>query len=354
MRGKTLVGLGLPVKRNSTRVGHTVLIAQPKHDSRRKPTREPGLTLAQARALVSVARTGSYERARIELGVRSATSVFHLVDRMAAAIGADPLVGPSVSGRVSLTAAGNEVLPRAKALVVAFAAFDRARHELRLASYPAMAARAISAVTAFNDRHDSAGVRAVFYEISDEHRRDRGASLIHRAATGEIDLVAAPADNHPQTLASRDLYRWVLRVVLRDDDPRRAEPSVTLNDLAGLELLVSPPGHSSRQLYDRAAAQARNAPTIAMELVDQAVLATIAREGRGYAALIPDDALGLPAQQIGPALLDSNGNAIEGWYALYFAAQHEDAARQGSRRASAVIDLVDAICRALRDNPQRT
>jgi DNA-binding transcriptional LysR family regulator len=317
----------------------------------RKPTRQPSVTYEQARALVTLARTHSFERTATLLGLGSATSVFHLIGRMGATIARGPLVGPSVSGQVQLTAIGNEVLPQAMKLVDAYGAFVDDRHEIRLSCYPSVAGRLARTIAAFNAGNPQ--VEVVFYEVADQSRRDRGESLLDRTTTGEIDLVVAPSDHPSPELKETPVYGWKLRVILPEGDRRRSRTKVGITDLTDLEFVASPLGHSSRRLLDAALRDAPVRPRIVMELVDQYVLERLAREGTRYAAVMPDDAFGEPDPSLGPALVDWQGDSFTGNYSLYYANRHVQAANQGSTRSDAVIKVAGVVTRELKAVPSR-
>jgi DNA-binding transcriptional LysR family regulator len=310
-----------------------------------RPTRRRAVTLDQAKALVSIAQSGSFERAATELGLKSATSVFHLVGRMEVTLGHGSLVGPSAHGKAVLTALGREVLPLAEALVEAYGAFEADKHEVRFSSYPSIAARVASTIATFNDRH--AQISAAFYEITDQSRRDRGETLVSRVATGEVDLAVAPSQFKNPRLAKKRLYSWTLRLVLPQGDRRRSRTTLTIDELTDLSFLVSPVGHSSRRLFDEASRGANTRPRIAMELGDQYVLEKIARAGRHYAAVIPDDAFGEPDTSLGPALVSADRRHLGGSYSLYYAKTQTSAARAGSMRSGAVLELTAEVVEAL-------
>jgi DNA-binding transcriptional LysR family regulator len=314
-----------------------------------KPTRKSAVTLDQAKALVSVARTGSFERTANELGLRWPASVFHLIGRMETTLDRGALVGPSTQGSAKLTAAGSEVLPMARALVEAYAAFSDGRHEIRISGYPSVAGRLARTISDYDGLHENIDV--ALYEIADQSRRDRGEGLFERATTGEIDLVVLPSDYSSPLLKSRKAYSWTLRVVLADGDPRRERATITVSDLNDLGFLVSPLGHSSRRLFDTLARETKERPRVAMELVDQYVLEQIAREGRRYAAVIPDDAFGAPNPLMGPALVGRDRRRRGGSYSLYYLSNHHALARRGSSRSEAVLELSDEITRTLAPKP---
>jgi LysR family transcriptional regulator, hydrogen peroxide-inducible genes activator len=306
-------------------------------------------TLEQAEALVKVARAKSIRGAAAELRLASPTAVYHRLQRLAEALGVGPLVTGSVNGKVALTPDGQQVLPQAQALLDAHQALRGSGQTIRFACYPILAGRAAPTVLDFARTHQRDQVEIVFHGISDELRRDRGATLLARAATGEVDVVIAPLGNDPRGLERRYLYSWNLRLVVHDGNPLREREWVTIDELKGRQLLVAPPGHLSRQLFESAASRAAVPPRIAMELVDQHAMRAIATAGDTYAALVPDDAFGIPNDKLGPLLLDDDGEELRGAYALFYSKRHVVQAASGIKRSQIVLELVDALHEALTD-----
>jgi DNA-binding transcriptional LysR family regulator len=304
------------------------------------------VTFEQAKALVTLHDTRSFEETAATLNARSATSVFHLIERMSAVIGRGPLAGPSTRKGVSLTTVGDEILPLARALVTAYEAFGQEHYEIRVSGYPALASLATKTVSRFD--RERLDLDVVFWDISDQSRADRGESLVERAAAGEIDLVLAPAGYSLPQLEALKLYAWKLRVVLPDEEPRRKLNSISLHQLNDLRFLVAPLGHTSRRLFDEAARRLNIHPRVAMELVDQPVMAAIARDSTRYAAIIPDDAFGAPDKNLGPAFRDADGRVVGGRYAVYYSRRNVTDAAEGSHRATAVLALAKELERDLR------
>jgi DNA-binding transcriptional LysR family regulator len=320
--------------------------------ARKSATRNSGAeaTLQQARALVLVARTGSYHEASLELGHRDTSAVYHLLERLAESLGVGPLTTSSTRGKVVLTPDGEQVLAPALALVDAYRAFRGSGHSIRVSCYPVLVARAAATVLAFAADPTRRPLEVVFHDVSDRLRHDGGAGLVARTAAGEIDLAIAPSGRSGKGLTKRYLYRWNLRLVVQEDDLLHSRDEVSIDELDGCRLLVSPIGHRSRELYEAAAAKAHSPGRVAMELGDQQVLATIARAGDVYTAILPDDAFGPPSSAVGPILLDSRGKPIGDSYSLFYAQRQIDAAKAGVKRSQAVLDLADALQTAFTDD----
>jgi DNA-binding transcriptional LysR family regulator len=307
-------------------------------------------TLRQAMALVLVASTGSYHEACSELGLKDATAVYHRIERLGKSLGLGPLVTQAVRGRVRLTPDGEQVLVHAQALVDAYHSLRGSGHCLRVCCYPILAARSAETVLAFATDPKRQPIDVVYHDVSDSLRHDGGAGIVTRTAAGEIDVGIAPSDRRGKGLVAKPLYEWRLRVIVHEDDPLHRVNAVSINDLHGRRLLVSPKGHRSRELYENAAARAQTPGRIAMQLADQHAAETIARAGEVYTGVLPDDAFGPPNAALGPLLLGDDGESIGDSYSIFYAARHEEAAESGARRSQAVLDLVTAIQTALADD----
>ncbi len=268
----------------------------------------------------------------------------HLMTRMANTLEAAPLVAGQ-GDNVVLTATGREVLPLPRRLVQAFEAFNRPPTEIRFTAYPSHAAASAKTVAGFVKEHP--GVSVIFHEISDESRRDRGTRLIQQVVDGIADLAIAPSGRSRPHLTEERLYEWTLRVILPTSDHHRNDPTIRLDDLSNHEFLVSPHGHMSRELFDAIATESKWHPVVAMELMDQNVLAQIARSSKRYAAVMPDDAFGNPDPRLGPALLGARKRIpTRASYSLYYLAPRKTDATSALRR----IDLARQLAHGLIDH----
>lgn len=321
-----------------------------RNHATRDSERSDEVTLLQARALDLVARTGSYQAAAVELGHHDATAVYKLIGRLQDSLGIGPLVSGARRGRVTLRPEGERVLVHARALLDAHHALRGLGQTIRVSCYPAHAARAAPAVLAFAVDVTRHPFEVVFHDVSDRLRADGGALLVERTASGEIDVAVAPSDRTGKGIAKTPLYSWHLRCVVHEDDPWYDRSGVSVSEFGDRRLLLAPSGHRSRELFERAAGGAQLRASIAMEVRDQHVLAAIARAGRAYTAVLPDDAFGPPSLADGPLLLDRDGEPIGDSYSLFFAERHREEADAGNRRSAAVLDLVAAIHTALADD----
>jgi|SRR5665213_97235 len=304
------------------------------------PTRIQEVTRPQVTALAIIAETRSWERTRKELGAASPTSVMHLLERMAKTIGTGPLV-TGKGDSVELTSSGSEYLLAAQNLRSAFLAFNDAPFELQVSGYPIHAAILVPLVASFKDPNGSAEVK--FHKVSDESRNDRGAELVQRLIDGELDIVVAPSGRGNATLAERKFYEWNLRVVLSKSDSHRWDERIRIAELREYRFLVAPKGHMSRELFDRMALEANVRANIYMEVSDQNVLREVATYFEKCAAIIPDDAFGLPDTRLGPVLLRSKGANVRQGYSLYYKRSNKGDTPLIRRRNQQVSNLVTWI-----------
>jgi DNA-binding transcriptional LysR family regulator len=301
------------------------------------------VTIDQARALSSVAKSLSYRGSAVELGAASPTSVYHLIERLGRALHRFPLVSSSTRGRVELTSIGQEVLPRIEAFIAAHDALQVERAEIRFCAYPSIAGRAIPAVVDFLERHSDLDV--IFHEISDQSRHDRGRGIVERTLRGEIDISVVPAGYGQSGLKEVPLYSWRLRALLSPHDERSRRDTIQIDDLADLRILVAPEGHYSRHLFDLASANALSKPEIAMQVADHGLMRNLASAARGYVAIIPDDAFGLESF-VGPSLVDSDGGELGGSYSLYLSSRVASPIQESTslqNRSEAVAILAELL-----------
>ena len=304
------------------------------------PTRIPAVTYEQAKALVVLDRTANFERARRELGAKSATSVMHLMGRMATTLKSDPLVS-TTGDRVLLTSSGEQFLPLAKKLESAFDAFKRPANELRVTAYPSHAGALAAHVAEFIEgREDSMSVR--FYEITDESRRDQGQRMLELVADQVSDIAIAPS-GRAKELVEHSLFKWSLRVIVHKDDSLGQRSRIRMADLFGYDCLVSPYGHMSRELFEAVSSSTGVRPKIAMELLDQHVLLSVARSFKSHAAVMPDDVDGFPNPSLGPVLLGADGRQISGAYSVYYRATSAESSELERQRLAQARDLASHI-----------
>jgi DNA-binding transcriptional LysR family regulator len=240
------------------------------------------MELRQLAYVVAVAEEGSFTRAAAREHVAQ-PGVSAQVRRLERELG-QPLFdrGP---GPVTLTAAGEAVLPLARAALAAAAgvriAVDEVAGLLRgrvaVGVVPSVSGWLADVLAAFHAEHP--GVEITLVE-------DASDALLDGVRAGRLDLavagVAGPAPDglHTATIADEDLVAAV------DAGHRLAgRRTVTLRTLADEPLIALPRGTGGRTALERGFAAIGVAPRVALEAGDPRVLMDLARRGLGVAIL---------------------------------------------------------------------
>ncbi|GAA4679627.1 LysR substrate-binding domain-containing protein [Pseudonocardia yuanmonensis] len=203
----------------------------------------------------------------------------------------EPLLTRTSRG-VAPTAAGEAVLPYARAALAAVEAARLAVDELKglvrgrvaVGMAPSLAATDLPELLAdFREAHPAV-------EIS--LREGTSDELLGQLVAGEVDLVwAGMAGEPPPGVATRTITDQALVAVGVD------AVEVGLGDLPGRPLMCMSPGTGPRGAFDAACAAAGLRPTIAFEAGDPLLLARLAARGLGVAVL--------PASAVRAAGLDA-------------------------------------------------
>lgn len=254
------------------------------------------MNVAQLRALIAVADSGSITRAAERIGL-SQSGASQAVSSLEEALGARLLM----RGRrgVSLTATGESVVLRARDVLagldaireIANAGRGLEKGRLRLASFPSVFGTLLPPLLRrFHTRYP--GIEVAALEASDEE-------VATWLATGTVDIgiVMNPAPGDGATMLGRD--EWVAVVPAGHSLARRPNGSVSLEELTAQPFVLATGGCSTH-----ARSLARDAgldlPDIRAEIRDLASSFTLVREGIGV-ALVPE--LSLPEDRRGLKVL---------------------------------------------------
>jgi DNA-binding transcriptional LysR family regulator len=277
-----------------------------------RPTRTSGPTVEQARAFCAVARRDTYRGAAKDLGFSDHIAVIKLVDRFGKALGRDKLVSASARGQVTLTSAGEAVLPAAKRFTAAAEALGQNAREVRLACYPAMVARIMRHKPNLLPKSD-----LVLADVREESRRDGGRGLVQAVVDGEVDIAVAPSDIELGDLTERRLYRWNLRLHLPRAHRLATRRILKPGELSQLHIAAAPWGHRSREKLEGVFALADLQLHVALESASQEVLYAVADASSDYVAVLPDDFEGPTREDLGPLLSLDGNSAVGGEYSMY-------------------------------------
>jgi LysR family carnitine catabolism transcriptional activator len=205
--------------------------------------------------------------------------------------------------QVRLTAAGEALLGPARqvvrdldtgqAAVAAVIGLDAG--SLSLACLPTLVADPVAPlVGAFRRAHP--GVRIELAAPEDT------GDLFDLVASGTCELGVTEAHGVPTALRARTLGRQSLVLILPPDPHtrRRRTRKIPLAQLAGMPLVVAPPGTSTRRLLDEGFAAAGVQPSVAVVTAQRDAILPLVIAGAG-AALVPRS-LALTAQGLGAAV----------------------------------------------------
>lgn len=242
------------------------------------------MDLRQLEYLVAVVDEANFTRAAQRVHVAQ-PAVSAAIARLERELG-QPLVDRS-RREIRPTAAGDAVLPHARAALAAVADVRRAVEEL---SDLVRGSVSIGTVTA-HDVH----VPAVLEEFHRAHPAveitlgtDDSDALIEGVRSGRLDLAIASvgADEVPDGLAVEVATDEAIVAAVHPDDPWRRRRSVSLTALADRPLIALPAGTGIRRRLDEACAAAGVAPRIAFEASTPGELADLAARGLGV-AIVP-------------------------------------------------------------------
>ena len=257
------------------------------------------MELRQLAYVVAVAEEASFTRAAAREHVAQ-PGVSAQVRRLERELG-QPLFHRG-AGPVRLTAAGEAVLPLARAALAAAAgvriAVDEVaglmRGRVAVGVVPSVSGRLAEALAAFHAEHP--GVEVTLVE-------DTSDALIDGVRAGRLDLAvaglagAAPAGVETATIADEHL---VAAVHAGHRLARRR--TVTLRALGDEALIALPRGTGGRTALERGFAAIGLTPRVALEAGDPRVLMDLARRGLGVAIVPASAPEGLHPLEIRPRL----------------------------------------------------
>lgn len=192
--------------------------------------------------------------------------------------------------RVRLTAVGEEVVSRARALLAAASDLVQAARSTAAPLSGLLRLGAIPTIAPFLLPRVLPALRRAYPALKLELREELTAPLLERLRAGALDaaLIALPYDT--QDLYVRELFRDALWFVARAEDPAAREKSVSARRLDPRTLLLLEEGHCLRE---HAIAACRSRRGDAAPEVEATSLYTLIQmvEGGFGATLLPEIAL---------------------------------------------------------------
>jgi DNA-binding transcriptional LysR family regulator len=242
------------------------------------------MELRQLEYLVAVAEEGGFTRAAEKLHVAQ-PGISAQIRQLERELG-QPLFDRG--GRtVRLTAAGQAVLPHARAALAAVAGTRIAVQEL---TGLVRGRVAVGTVTSLGSDMDLPGLLAGFHDahpgVEITLAEDTSDQLLAGLLDGRFDLaLAGLAGDAPEGVATQTVIDAALVAAVAPDDPLAARRSVPLAELAGRPLIMLPYGTGLRAAVEAGCAAAGFRPRVAFEAGNPEVLATLAERGLGVALL---------------------------------------------------------------------
>jgi DNA-binding transcriptional LysR family regulator len=242
------------------------------------------MELRQLEYLVAVAEEANFTRAAERIHVAQ-PAVSAQIQRLERELG-QTLVDRSRRA-VRLTAAGEAVLPYARAALAAVRTMHVAADEL---TQLVRGTVTIGTVTSHN-----VDIPRLLADFHAEHPNveitlgtDTSDNLIENVRTGGLDVVIASVgpDEVPDGLDVEVVTDEAIQAAVCRTDPLAKRKKIRLADLRDRTLIALPAGAGIRHQFDRACAQAGVSPRIAFEASTPLALADLAGRGLGV-AIVP-------------------------------------------------------------------
>jgi DNA-binding transcriptional LysR family regulator len=247
------------------------------------------MDIGQLSYFIAVAEEQQFTRAAIRVSVAQ-PAVSYQIQRLESELGEQLFHRDRRAAR--LTAAGEELLPHARAAIsavergrAAVASLQGLLHgTLRVGLVRAPLDRRIfRALGAFHRAHP-----AIEIVLTEQHNQELQAAL----ARGDIDaaVIGITGEPLPAHVRTRVIATEPLVLAVRPDDPLARRPSVTFGTLRDYPLITLTPGSGLRVVLENACREAGFTPSISAETSELTSLVELAVEGFGV-ALLPQSAV---------------------------------------------------------------
>jgi DNA-binding transcriptional LysR family regulator len=290
------------------------------------------MELRQLEYFAAVAEEANFTRAAERIHVAQ-PAVSAQIQRLERELG-QPLLDRS-RRTVRLTAAGEAVLPYARAALAAVVDIRVAVDEL---AQLVRGTVTIGTVTSHNVDMPSllADFHADYPQVEITLSTDSSDALIEKVRSGRLDaaIVSVGPGEQPDGLDTEVATDEAIVAVVSPTDKLASRKTIRLTDLADHPLIALPVGAGIRHQFDAACAKAGVTPRIAFEATTPVALADLAERGLGVAivpASVPRDRDGVHALAIVPQL---RGRLVLAW-------------RSGGPMSPAASVLVDKARRLL-------
>lgn len=242
----------------------------------------PRQLLGHLATFVTVAETLNFRHAAEILG-RSQPAISAHIKELESYVGVPLLV--RTTRQVRLTAAGTELLDRARRILV-----DTRRLIGDIQSQAALlkgqVVASFSPTTAFSltPRVLTTFVRE-YPGIKVELREELGPEMLHTVQSGAADIGIGPYPDVPDTLSFRPLFEQEFFLIVRSDHPLAIRGHARLADLAELDVLCSSIGTTARAVLEEALRSAGIAFNARFEALQYPTLFSLAAANFGAAVM---------------------------------------------------------------------
>ena len=272
------------------------------------------MELRQLEYFVAVAEDANFTRAAERLHVAQ-PGVSAQIKQLEKELGL-PLLDRT--GRaVTLTEAGEAVLPFAQAAIKAVAGSKQAVDELTGLLKGKVAIGTITSCPAVAIADMIDGFHRAHPAIEITLQQDNSDRLVSAVRGGTLDLAVIALSNSTSYpgVALKTFVDERMVAVVGDDDPYAGKESLPIKAFAERPLISLPPGTGIRSCLDEACALAGFAPRIAFEANDPTMVMQLARRGLGVAFLPTSMAAGPGLHAIAVASPALRGQLALAWRA---------------------------------------
>ena len=272
------------------------------------------MELRQLEYFVAVAEDANFTRAAERLHVAQ-PGVSAQIKQLERELGL-PLLDRT--GRaVTLTEAGEAVLPFARAALTAVAGSKQVVDELTGLLKGKVAIGTITSCPAIAIADMIDGFHRAHPDIEITLQQDNSDRLVSAVRQGGLDLavIALSASTSYPGVALKTFVDEQMVAVVGDDDPFVTEESLPIKAFSTRPLISLPPGTGIRSCLDEACALAGFAPRIAFEANDPTMVMQLARRGLGVAFLPTSMAAGPGLHAIAVASPALRGQLALAWRA---------------------------------------
>lgn len=266
------------------------------------PTKEYRPTLAQLRTFVTIAENKHFGAAAQKLNI-SQPSLSQALVALEQGLGLQ-LIERSTR-RVIVTAAGERLLPYAKATLDAAEAFlANSRGASGTLAGP-LAIGIIPTIAPYILPELLVSIREEYPDLELRVVEEQTDTLVQKLRDGQLDMAVLALPTDAPGITEEPLYKERFDVVVPDDHPFAGRKDLRLSGLEELDLLLLDDGHCLRDQIIDLCRQAQVNPTNASNSVTRASSLTTVMQliiGKLGATLIPESALATEADRDGLAV----------------------------------------------------